>query len=363
MRGGRFTIFRWATLGLTTACASAPAPEPPSPPPAIPASVAEAARPSAAPSDDPCASIYLCIDQAEARADVDPLAAEAALETCLDCPHASPSGYRLLADLARGRGDRAKARLVLLEGRRRFPASASLVLALGRLERDEGRIASAMALYREGARAHPRDEVLAREYEALLAEHGTEAQRREAELQPLLREAAGRFELGDVEGARQTLELALERASNLPLLSARLHHRLALVELASGRYPAAADHARRGLQAAADDEVLRFELLLTLGEVRMAEGRWRLALSPTRAALEIDGDNPLAWANVALCQSALGQMDDAIAAFTTAVDRGLPRRLTYNQLAGLGMPFERLSADPRFEAVLVRGWPALAEGD
>jgi tetratricopeptide (TPR) repeat protein len=311
--------------------------------------------------EDPCASTYLCVDRAEARADIDPVAAETDLRACLDCPDASPSGYRLLADLARGRGDRAKARLVLLEGRQRFPASASLALALARLERDEGRVKSALAVFAEAAREHPADEIIAREYEAMLARHGTPQQQREAEVQPLIREAAGRFELGDTDGARQTLELALERAKGLGDLSARIHHRLALIDLARGHHEAAATHARRGLDRAPREAPVRFELALTLGEIRMAQARWRPAIAATRAALELDGDNPLAWANLALGLAALGRLDPAIEAFSSAIDHGLSRRLTYAQLSGLGLPFERLSADPRFHGLAVRGWPTLGD--
>lgn len=301
------------------------------------------------------------MDRAEARADLDPEAAEADLEACLECPDASPSGYRLLADLARVRGDWDKARRVLLDGRGRFPDSASLALAFARLERDQGRIAEALAAFARASRAHPRDEVIAREYEAMLARHGSDEQKRSARVQPLLREAAGRFELGDVDGARQTLQLALERSDGLSGLAARIHHHLSILELSDGRLDRAARHASRGLALERDDRSLRFELSLTLGEIRMAEQRWEPAIRATRSALEIEAQNPLAWANLALSLAALGRMDDAIAAFSQAVDRGLSRRLTHAQLSALGMPYERLSADPRFDAILVRGWPALAE--
>mgnify|MGYP006290551577 CR=1 FL=1 len=346
--------------GCASSSALAPAAAPP------PAPSREAASPEApAPPDvsrDPCASTYLCVDRAEARADIDPVAAEVDLRACLDCPDASPSGYRLLADLARGRGDRAKARLVLLEGRQRFPTSASLALALARLERDEGRVKSALAVFAEAAREHPADEIIAREYEAMLARHGTTQQQREAKVQPLIREAAGRFELGDTDGAVQTLELALERAEGLAELSAKIHHRLALVDLATGRHEAGAFHARRGLELAPPEAAVRFDLALTLGEICMAQARWKPAMAATRAALELDGDSPLAWANLALSLAAMGRLDPAIEAFSNAIDHGLSRRLTYAQLAGLGLPFERLSADPRFHGLAARGWPTLGDG-
>jgi len=324
-------------------------------------SVASRTPSEPSPSDDPCASTLRCVDRAEARADIEPLRAEAELEACLACPDASPSGYRLLADLARGRDDRPKARRVLRAGHRRFPESGSLALSLARLERDDGNVQAALTLFAQAARAHPRDEIIAREHEAMLARHGTEAQRREAAVKPLLREAVGRFELGDVDGARQTLRLALKRTEGLADLRARIHHRLALIELSEGRYDAAAQQARRGRSLEPGDRALRFELALALSEIRMAEGRWEPALQATRAALALEHENPLAWANRALCHAALNDLDRAIEAFESAVDRGLSRRLTYAQLESLGMPFERLSSDPRFDALVARGWPGRAE--
>lgn len=342
-------------ISLGACAASTSAPPPAEPPPAEPTPTA----PTPDVSTDPCASTYLCVDRAEARADVDPLAAERELRACLDCPEASPSGYRLLADLARGRGDRTKARLVLQEGRQRFPLSASLALSLARLERDEGRVESALSVFAEAAREHPRDETIAREYEAMLALHGSKKQKAEAKVQPLLREAIGRFELGDADGAEQTLELALERARGLDELSALIHHRLALIDLAAGRYRASAAHVRRGLELAPSGSEIHFDLALTQGEIHMAQARWSAAASAARTALDVDGGSPLAWANLALSLAALGRLDPAMDAFAQAIDHGLPRRLTYAQLSALGLPFERLSADPRFAGVAARGWPGV----
>ncbi len=262
-----------------------------------------------------------------------------------------------MADLARGRGDKGKARQVLLEGRRRFPESASLLLALGRLERDEGRTAEAMSLLRQGVRLHPRDELIAAEYEALLARYGTPKERKAAEIQPLLREAAGRYEIDDVEGARQTLRLARRRAAGFPCLEATVDHRLALVALTEGELGRADRALGTALDECSDDPLTRGDLLLTLSELRLAQQRWGEAEKAGRDALALSPADPLVWTNLALALAGLGRVEEALDAFEQAVDRGLSRRLTLDQLLALGEPVERLADKDRFRQLTRRGWP------
>ncbi len=294
------------------------------------------------------------MERARSVLDVDVERGEAILRDCLQCPDVTSSAYRLLADAVLTRNEPHEARRVLLLGRRRFPRSAPLLLALGRVERDLGHAQAAIATLAEAHRLAPEDEIIDSEYQRLLARFGSEEQQAEARIRPLLREASGRYELDDADGALETLNLAFQRSGDHPRVQARVLHRMALVELGEGRLNAALGRVRRALGYADLPAELQSALLVVRSEALLAKRLYAPAARAGRAAVTIFDDNPFAYANLALAEFRLGRRDAALEAFGQAIEHGLPRHLTYDQLEALG---DRMLEDPAFGALVESAWP------
>jgi tetratricopeptide (TPR) repeat protein len=287
--------------------------------------------------------------------EVDDARGEVMLRACLRCPDVTSSAYRMLADTLLGRGAADEARRVLLRGRRRFPSSAPLLLALGRVERDTGRADAALATLAEAHRLRPDDEFIEGEYQRLLARYGTPEQKAEARVRPLIREASGRFELEDADGALATLAVALQRAGSHPRVRGEVRYRMALVELGRGRSRAALRHVKDALDGGeAIPPRLRTSLLLVQSEAYLSLTAYPAAAQASREAAAISDENPLAHANLALAELQLGHRAAAREALSRAIERGLSRLLTFDQLVELG---PQLLDDPSFDPLLDSGWP------
>ena len=291
--------------------------------------------------------------------DDDAAAGIARLRRCVACPVVSPSAYRLLADAHGIAGDRTEARRVLLEGRARFPRSPYIFVALGRIERDLGHGAAAKAAFARAHALRPDDPMIESEWRRALAEFGTPDERAEAKIRPLIREANGRYELEDVEGARDTLETALERAGPHPRVIAEVLHRIALLELAEGRPKVALRRTRSAVSWEGVPAELLANLNLVRSEAFMTIGRWDLAEPASLRALELRPEDPRAAANLALVHHHLGRRAEALVAFRSAVDNGLPRILTFKQLVAV-QQMKKMLDDPEFQAVAELGWPGAA---
>lgn len=218
--------------------------------------------------------------------------------------------------------------------------------------------------HREGiaglAQAHrlrPNDQELTRQYEDALARHGTPEDKKEAEVQPLLLEATGRYELDDTRGALEVLKLALGKVNGMPRLRALVHHRLAVVHLGAGQLK----EAKQNLEAAMREETrptdLRAEVLLTYAEVLLSEGKLGEAEKAASSAIEIEPKNPLAHANLAIARSLAGDVKGAIRAFEQAFESGLARRLTLSDFLALGPPVEALEGHEQFVTMVKRAYP------
>lgn len=341
------------TLLLLSACASsAPAERPP--PPAAPAESKPRAQPEPA---EGCASALPCLRDGEALVDVSAARGIEALGDCLDCPDVSSAAYRLLADVLRGEGEHEEARRILLEGRKRFPRSVDLLVALGRAERRLGRTEAAIAAFGEAHRLRPSDELVESEYQRMLAQHGSPEQRAEAAVRPLIREASGRFQLEDHEGALEALALALERAGDHARVRADVLHRMAVVELGRAEAERTLALTARALKGGALRSDQLADLALLRSEAFLLQERFREARSASLRCIELRPRDPRAQTNLAFASLRLRRREEALSALRSAVDGGLPRLLTYRQFTALGEPVERMLQDPEFAAIIRKAWP------
>ncbi len=324
----------------------------------------EAERPKASTvqAQDPCSALPACLERAQAVAERSARAAEDVVSGCLACPN--EAAYRFWADLLKGRGDLDGAREVLLEGRQAFPRSTPMLLALARVERDLGRPHAAIAHLASARRLAPHDPLLESEYRRLVLRHGHPEARAEAELEGLLRLAAGRWALDDLDGALQALARAERQVADVPRLVAIVHHRRALVRLGVGDARAAEADAAAGLAQGTEAEPLPMDtevaLQITRGEALLALGRYADARGANRQALDRDPTDPIAWANLAFAHLHLGEEDEATRALQRAVQAGLARHLTWEQLQGAAPdPAWLMRADLR--PALEAAWPNAAQ--
>ena len=343
-----FAVF---ILGGVVACKSAGPPSPSEPPPPPP--------PNVEASDSICAPTgTACFSRAEQRSDADPAGAEQALRLCLTCIDAPPASYQLLATLLGDRGAKDEARQTLQLGVRRFPTSVLLLRALGRLSLAMGRHHEGISALGSAHRLRPNDEDIASEYREALRAHGTQEDRLEAELQPLLLEATGRFEIDDTSGAIGVLEAALSKSAAVPRLRALVHHRIAIVHLGTGELAKAKKHLEAAMTTEKEHSELRADLLVTYAEVLLSEGKLDDAEKAAGEAIEIEPRNPLALANLAIARSLAGNAEGAMTAFEQAFESGLARRLTLSDFLAIGRPIEALKGHPKFPAMVKRAYPS-----
>lgn len=318
---------------------------------------ADVSAPSAALGSVCTPSAGACHTRGEALLEADPGAAEDLLNECLSCDDVGPATYQLLATVRADRGADDRARELLQAGVRRFPQSVLLWQGLGRLELAMGRHREGLSALGAAHRLNPDDEALSDEYRSLLARYGTEEDRLESIVHPLLLEAVGRFEIDDPEGSLQVLAIALKKADKSPRLRALVRSRLASVLVSLRRYAEARKHLELALHDEPKASSLRAELLVTDSEVRLAGGDVAGAIHAASEAVELEPKNPLAHANLGVARALAGNVAGAIDALYRAVDCGLGRRLTKAQFLGIGPPLERLKSLPDFQRLLEHGWP------
>ncbi len=339
----------WLVVVALAACKTTPAPPPPPPPP-----------PPAPPpvAVDHCApTVAKCTEGAEALAEDDLNAALARAKICAACPGAPPTAYRLLASLETDGGHDADALATLRTGADRFEHNTNLWLALARAEMAASNPRRGIRAYAQVRRLAPQDENIEREYQYALAQHGTDEEKIEAKVAPLLLEAVGRYELDDTKGAAATLTAALAAAKGAPRIEAKVHHRLALIALSEGASKKAHQHFAAGLALLPNPTPARAELLLGYAELLVLDGRMKDAIAAASEATSIDPDQPLAHTNLAVAYAEIGKIDEALAALDRAAKAGIARRLSRKALLQIG-GLSKLAEDPRFEAWLDRTWPA-----
>lgn len=276
--------------------------------------------------------------EAEGLADAEPRAAMTRLRACLGPGDGPPSAWRLLAALEEEAGDRAAARRTLLQAVARHPDDAFGWAALARIETAAGRGELALAAFERAARLRPDHAGLARERRRAQERFGSGFERHAARLAPLLAEADGRAELGDVEGALGTLEAAELAAGDHGPLLARIELRRAMLHLGAGAASEGLEAARQGLEGlgeGADTAALRVELRIVEAEARLARGEPAEAARAAQSALELAPDHPLAATNLAIARLRLGDRAGAEASLLTALAGGLSNRLEREALLEL----------------------------
>lgn len=342
-------------LAALTACASSsPSPRTASAPP--PPSIRSEPQAPLVAQETVCSSALPCLRDGAALIDASPDEGIHALRGCLRCPDVSSATYRLLADVLRGEGRHEEARRVLLEGRQSFPRSPDLLVALGRAERRLGRVEAAIAAFGEAHRLRPQDELVESEYQRILARHGSPEQRSEAAVRPLIREASGRFQLEDFEGALEALNLALVRAGPHPRVRADVLHRMAVVELSRGRSGRALASSAEALEGEGLRSDQRADLALVRSEAFLMEERFREARSASLRCIQLRPEDPRGQANLAFASHRLGRKEEALSALQAAIEAGLPRLLTRRQFMALGEPVERMLEDADFATVIDLAW-------
>lgn len=351
---------------LVAACKTTPAPPPEKPTGEQTLSegtaVPEASKPAKpAEPEAPCkAGGSACYTRAQAELDKDPKAGEALLEACVACVDAPAGAFRLLASAREDRGAKPEARACLREGITRYPSSDLLWLALARLELSTGRAREALSAYASAERLRPNDDALATEYRDVLERHGTDEERREAEVSRLVLEASGRAELDDLKGAEATLKLAHEKAGKVPRLLALVDLRTAMVLLRRAEPKAALVMLDVIVRNGALDPVLLAEVHVSRAEALLTMKRAKEAVKAADQAIVLEPKNVLAHTNRALALAASGDRDHAMESLKKACELGLSRRLTYQELMAIGPAIQSLKTHPEFEPTVRAAWPKAA---
>ncbi len=237
--------------------------------------------------------------------------------------------------------------------------NASLWSALASAEIAVGRPAAALDALGTAARLRPQDERLAAAHRGLVARHGSKEDRTRTEVDALILEASGRFELADTAGAKATLLEALERSRAWPDLRAKVRLRIGLVAMAERKF----DEARRALRVAradADDDAMIAAADLALAELELAEGNYPEAERAAEAATARRPGDPLGHVNLALARAHLGDTERAIAALGAALSRGLAARLTRRELEGLLVSAPWGANRSRVDAMVADAWATSA---
>lgn len=303
-----------------------------------------------------CTSGYECHRSAETLADQDPAQGEVALVRCLECVDAPPSAYTLLASLRSELHRPDDARRALQDGVRRYPNNGLLWMALGRLELANGRSREGLQALGTARRLRPDDANLAEEHDHYLLRYGSDEDRIEAKIQPLLLEATGRFELDDRGGALRALEAALVEVKGYSRLEAQVRHRMALVHLSAGELAQAQSNIELALAALPPTTTQRAEVLLTDAEVLLSLNKPKEAATAAQSAIELEPANPLAYANLGIAKALTNEPEAALNALEQGFRWGLARRLTPDQF--LEIPaIQKLKSNPRFPSLMRSAWP------
>ena len=268
----------------------------------------------------------------------DPQAARRLLRHCLGEVGGPSNAWRLLATLEADAQRLEEARRTLLRAVASHPEDAFAWAALGRLEAEAGRGALALGAFERAHQLRPSHEGLALERARALSRFGSDVERRAALVAPLMAEADGRIELGDVEGALVTLEAAQDLAGAQIVLRAGIELRRALVFLSAGAFEEAFFAAQQGLETLGSgrhEPRLRAELWVALSEAHLGRGEPRLAEKAARAAEAAVPAHPVAAVHLGLALLAQGQKAAAVDALIEALKRGLPSRVDRQTFVGL----------------------------
>ncbi len=336
----------WIGWGLLFACTTPPPPPPPAPPPPPPVVVVP--------------STPLTCSESEALLDTDPVAAQEALESCLDGADVRAATFRLLAQLRQEAGEHETAAQALREATRRFPDDVLTWTALARLEVNRGKLLEAQAAYREAMRLAPQDPLIGDALAALTQRLGTTEEKLAASLAPLFHEADGRLSQQDRRGALDALLEAERRAAGVPRLEAMVHHLIAAVHLSGGAWRDALHHLEAALALETAPPATQSERWLMRAEAHLSLGQAEPAAESARQAIALEPNNPLAHTNLALAQLAAGKRE-GLESLRRAIVLGLPKKLERRQLESVPA-VQRFLGDTEFVAIMNEGWKVSAPG-
>ena len=270
-----------------------------------------------------------CVADAEVLAETDLAGAAQALKGCLACPSATPSAYLLAADVHASLDDIEAGRRILSEATGRFPLNAGLWEALARLELSGARPDAALDAMATAYRLRPQDARLEAAYQALRSQHGGDRERAAARVDALILEAAGRYELGDTEGAQATLEAALQASDGDPMLSAKVNLRRGLLFAASNQL----DEGFVALDAAArtapeDDVELRADIGLAQADLALQRGDPATAEAAATRVTTLRPNDPIGHLTRSVALAHVGRAEPAVEALALALQLGLSARMT-----------------------------------
>ena len=213
--------------------------------------------------------------------------------------------------------------------------------SLSRVELALGRSAEAVDALATATRLRPRDERLAGAYRALIVRHGSDVARATAAVDALILEASGRFELGDIKGAKQTLLAALEKGGRHASLRAKVRLRLGLVSLAQRRLAEGRKALITARTEASGDPALVSDIDLARAELELAARRHAAAEEAASSAVAARPSDPLGHVNLAVALAHRGNTDGAVRALASALEHGLSSRMTRAALVALlaDLPF------------------------
>lgn len=347
---GRGLLLLLAVL-TGTACRHVSAPGPADGPVTLPT-----ATPHAPPAEpDPCAPD--CRTLAEATLAHDAVKGLRLLRACMQCGPKTPGDFARLADLERSAGDTQTALQTLRAGTREHADSGLLWQLRGRLALDLGDVKEGLMALTQARSLQPDNELLGAELQDAVQKHGEDEARARVEVSSYIEEAAAAFARQALDEAKAVLKTALSRTEGAPKTRADILQRLALVCIAQGQLPEARKHLQDALQDVPDRGAQRADLLVTLSDVLIAQDDAAGALISASAAAEMNPRDPLAHANVALSRALRKQWRPALAALKVAIDRGLPSRLTREELLSL-RGFVAMGKNADFKALVNEGWPA-----
>lgn len=298
-----------------------------------------------------------CVTDAETRAEDEPALALEAVLICLRCPEVTPTAYLLAADLYGDLDDLTAARRLLNEGKERFAGHAALWESASRYAQAVGDVEAALDDLAVAVQLQPTDARLASAYRLLVKRFGSPQAQAKTEVDALLAEADDRYAVGDIDGAKATIDDALATGQRFSSLQAKVRLRRALISIRQNRFDDARSDLDAALVEASADNALAADIQLARAELGLTIEDYGLARTAAEAAIAGRPEDPLAYVNLSLAYVHLGERKPAFQALSTAIDKGLAAHLTRAQMQALVVSAPWAERQPAVDALVYRAWP------
>lgn len=281
------------------------------------------------------------------------------LRRCLGTVGGPPSAWRFLASLETDNGQIEQARRTLLKAVEQNANDSLLWTALARIEARKGQGALALDAYDRAYRINPQNEFLRRERVRAKSRFGSLAQKREARLAPLMAEANGRLDLGDTEGALQTLGTASALVIDDSEALARIELKRAAIYLSANQISESRHAVNRGLEHLKSEKGqtrLRADLHVIYAELALKEARNKDAAKAASLALSLVPAHPFAAVNHGLAALQMGRKKRAISDFRLALESGVSRHISKESFLDLPGISELTTKDRAFKEYIDKFW-------